>query len=502
MITYAAHTPQSYQYSFTGKTISLRISTLLILFYSYMVLPISIFFLTWIKLYFGVPLTIILGFGLYRLAKEIARTNHDVLTLPIRELIIILLLMIIWAFTISCFFYQTWDQHYRNALFRDLCSCPWPVYYPQTGNALVYYLMQWIVPAVFGKFFGFTVGNIALLFWNALGLYFVFLGICAFIRPTKTYQFWIIFAILFSWGGLHELGALLIEEMGRGSFTSLVAPYAWSGYYQYTPNEGLIAWVYNQTIAPWLATLILLINPCVRHYAFLGLCILPFAPLPFVGLVIFMLVDFLSGFLHTKFKDHLIECFSFENITASIAIFPIFLLYYKSNLSANHFGVYQVPGGITSQYLFILFIFYLLEFGIYALLIRKEYPHSLLLVASVVSLIIIPYFQIGYSGDFCMRASIPALFVLMLLVIRYLCQSNCTLTLTTVVLIICLTLSSLDSVKDTFLKIKAVRENNWRPVLADDIGTFADKHIGDVDWLQNFLVPDPQNTLFFKYFAQ
>ena len=51
-------------------------------------------------------------------------------------------------------------------------------------------------------------------------------------------------------------------------------------------------------------------------------------------------------------------------------------------------------------------------------------------------------------------------------------------------------------------KIKSVRMNAYNPVVADDIGTFSDKQVGDVDWLENFLVPNYDRTAFFKYVAR
>ena len=151
-----------------------------------------------------------------------------------------------------------------------------------------------------------------------------------------------------------------------------------------------------------------------------------------------------------------------------------------------------------------LIVFYSVEFGIYLLLIRKDYKHSSLFFTVLISLCIIPHIQLGLGRDFGMRASIPALLIVMVLIIRYLINHDLHIKTPVIscLLVICLTISGLGTVKDWAAKIKAVSVNNWNPVVSDDIKTFSDKQIGDVDWSENFLVPNPDDTTFFKYLAR
>ena len=356
-----------------------------------------------------------------------------------------------------------------------------------------------------GKVFGFIGGNIALLIWNAIGVYLVFLAICAYIHPTKETTVWLIISVLIFWGGINDIGYIWIDILGQGNY-SMGNGFGWPdmyyGYaYQYTPNDALLAWVYNQTIVPWLATAIFMIMPKVEFYAYWGLCSLAYGPIPFIGLVIFMAADFIGQVIKNA-RQAFARVLSIENLTASISIFPIFYLFYKTNISGTHIGVYTVPDMFGLRYIVFFMVFYMLEFGIYAALIKKDYKHSLLFGVVVGSLILIPHFQLGFGRDFCMRASIPALFVLMLLVIRYLREHTEQTDMMTVLLIICLTISGIGTCKDWAVKVKAVMANDWKPVCADDIGSFSDKRIGDVDWLENFLVPDPEQTTFFKYLAK
>lgn len=61
--------------------------------------------------------------------------------------------MLLWGYLggQTGFFYQNSDWGYRNAIYRDLITNSWPVYYPQKDTALVYYIGHWLVPAALTK---------------------------------------------------------------------------------------------------------------------------------------------------------------------------------------------------------------------------------------------------------------------------------------------------------------------------------------------------------------
>lgn len=507
MNTYAANLLETKDLVFKGKTIELPIIWIIKSVYLYMTIPIAIFFWGHLLWYFAIIATIILATGLFFLFRSLPRDFYQKLILPIKDIIAILFCIFLWVYLTSIFFYQTWDQHYRNAILRDLIDFQWPVIY-DTGNALVYYYTYWLIPALFGKFLGFTAANVVLLIQNVLGITLTYLCLCIYIIPRKRTHIWIILVILIFFGGLNEFGYMWIDILGQGTY-GMFNPGGWGDIYynygyQYSPNDVLLAWVYNQTIVPWMATMLFLLKPDIKYYAFLGLCLLPFGPLPFIGLFIIMVVSFIVELLRRKNRNIWKEVFSIPNICAVASILPIFALFYKTNVSANHIGLYEVIDAFGPKHIIFLIVFYLLEFGIYLILIRRDYKHSSLFLTILISLLIIPHIQLGFGRDFGMRASIPALFILMSLIIRYLINHDIHLKTPVVscLLVICLTISGLGAVKDWASRIKAVYTNNWNPVVADDIKTFSDKQIGDIDWLENFLVPNPDDTVFFKYFAK
>ena len=59
-------------------------------------------------------------------------------------------------------------------------------------------------------------------------------------------------------------------------------------------------------------------------------------------------------------------------------------------------------------------------FGFYALLLFKENRKNYLYWITIAALSVYPRFSMGLYNDFTMRTSIPALFVLMILILRFL----------------------------------------------------------------------------------
>ena len=70
----------------------------------------------------------------------------------------------------------------------------------------------------------------------------------------------------------------------------------------------------------------------------------------------------------------------------------------------------------------IYFIFCMCMFGVYALcVVRRNYQDAMFWTA-VASLTFIPFFHMGSWNDFCMGVSIPAMFYLMMVVLRFLLE--------------------------------------------------------------------------------
>lgn len=122
------------------------------------------------------------------------------------------------------------------------------------------------------------------------------------------------------------------------------------------------------------------------------------------------------------------EVFSRQNLLVLAAVLPVFYLYFSSNaattMEEGRFCFYlsgrqEVDAG---KELFDLVRFYMLECGVYLALIWHDHKKDVLFYLTAASLMVYPLFRMGAAGtgDFTMRASIPALLVLACMVLGYL----------------------------------------------------------------------------------
>ena len=279
----------------------------------------------------------------------------------------------------------------------------------------MYYFSYFLIPALTGKLFGWSAANMVLFLWTVLGiaLCFVFL-LCYFDTKTIEKVLAIILIFFFIWRGFDEL---------RGALSGLLNSY-WN--YEYTNNNALLEWVTNQTVVPWLATLILIGERRIKNYAILGMLVLGSAPLPFAGIFILMAFSGIFQFgkeYGKKLRPWIKDVLSIQNIIAVSTVFPVFALFYSANMAANgsngaggigFWGEISVHGAIS------LMLFWVCYVLIYVALIYKDHKRDSMFWVVTVSLLVIPVIKLGGDRDFCMRASIPALCFMMVYVMEYL----------------------------------------------------------------------------------
>ena len=254
----------------------------------------------------------------------------------------------------------------------------------------------------------------------------------------------------------------------------------WPRYYQFSSHITQLFWVFNQALPIWLITLTLLSEKNNKNLVFLmGLSLLS-STLPFIGLIpIFFwcaMTDYneqipARAFTKTPLSSFL-SLFTFQNIlgggisgivsfiylsnniasantqaassAAAASIDPfknpkfyvlcilmiascaaVFFLSHKGDPKKAYVLLISLPLMLAAykyfsvsalrQSYFLLFLI----FEILALIIPlfPAYGKTSLYYVISLSLILIPFFKVGKSIDFCMRVSIPALCVLSLMTI-------------------------------------------------------------------------------------
>lgn len=475
--------------------------------YGILIISVIAFFLTWLRWYIGIPATMLLLLGYYRLSKNLMCDKSEI-NISKKTLFILCGIMLMWTILsgLGGAFPQKSDLITRNAILHDLINYSWPVRYTDGyDSSLTYYIAFWIIPALIGKittlFMGIQAGwiaaNIAYAFYCAAILCLVMLLLIGYLKATSLKRMLLVAVVLIFFSGMDIL-PIILYQLGEKTI-SIGTHLEWWTYIQYSSNTTQLSWVYNQAIPAWVVTTLLLHEKRVEHYAFLGLLLLPFGPIPFYGILFIMLLQGLSELLVAIRQKNLLkflkQVFTIPNSIAVLVLFPIYYLYYSTNATTTQSG-FNLNHFSLIQYL----IFILVEFFIYVLLIMQTCYYKRFFIFSVLGLFCIPLFTLGSAQDFCMRASIPLLFIIMFYIIEYLlnnitCSSNgkILLSINTVVLLIFLTLGSATPLTE-------FRQSYFQTIQSDSSAKVANLENGNIG--DNFITKHASDTLFYRYLAR
>lgn len=439
-----------------------------------------------------------------------------------KYLFLFMLVAIIWSFLggQGNLYYQSHDWGCRNAIYRDIIYRDWPVIYIDYNKALVYYIGYWLPPAAIIKIIGFFipqiylsdqaffVGNILLWMWTSVGIFLTEILLFTYAKPKRRYRALLVPVILIFFSGMDIIGVLrnIIVE-GRG-MPDLHLEW-WNPILQFSSLTTCLFWVFNQTIIPWLAILCVLQEKNVCNYVFIGICVFAAGPIPMVGIAVYMLLlgiyNGIISIVTKRIKRYLIEVFSPVNCLA-IFLLPIFILYYKSNQAiinsstgetAMVFSVFKMET-ITSDFIKQVFVFLMLEVGIYIILLYKNFKRDIFYYIVIVTAIMAPFFKIGGKFEFVMRFSIPTIMVLAAMCLKYLVNytaGNAINDLICGLLCLCLAIGAVTPMTEMFRGYNTILQTGKIVNVCDDIVTY-NQDIPD----NNFTSHDYKNSLFFKYF--
>ena len=445
-------------------------------------LPSVIFVLGFLKWYIGIPVALLLGLAYFFSVRDMKSEEDRTVTLSIPSLLLLFGVVVLWCYLagLGNLYSQSDDWAARNAIFRDLIRFEWPVVYGTKNAALVYYIGFWLPAALLGKGtflltgrlpIAWTVGNMALWAWSAICVFIIFLLVFVYMKVSNRKQMWWIVLIFIFFGGVDILGTLYNTIFRHWAFPIHLE---WWTSYQFSSMTTALNWVFNQSIFAWMATILFLLEKRVRNYAFIIVFVLSSSPMPAVGLGLYM-VGYAVYLLWHAAKAKQVgaffrDVFTVQNVIAAVTLVPIYFLYYKTNLAVNVGQAYTVTpprdwGGIV--FLFVLaaalvaamlmlrrrkpdlsvklwltaivtlaiivavmlldpstrlqyFFFLLMEAFVFLLLIWSDFKEDPLFYLTWGIAMLCPLITVGTAADFCMRASIPMVFVLMMLCMRYL----------------------------------------------------------------------------------
>lgn len=492
------------QITFKGKpviSVNVKVAAIVTL-----IIPSLVFLLTHVRLIFALPCSICLAVSVilyimgHRSRSVSAADRRGSGQISLLTAVSCLFIAALWTFSsgIGGFFTQSSDFNGRNAIAHDLLNNPWPVYFSDTPYALTYYTGYWLVPVGLAKLFIPLIGSGTA--WNIMNilqyietvwmLWIVFVLLITLFRKTRYPVLVLLFFIFFS--GLDIIINYINEGWTLGSHLEW-----WSVVWQYSSSTTCLFWVYNQAVPAWIAVLLLLHDQKkTGYYALIGLSSAIFSPLPLASIAIICLFLFACRALcacrnKEKITVILKEAFSPCNCLATAGVIPI-LLYLCSNQSASgtafHFETFPerfTPG----KFLLAVIRFDIVEWGIWAALLFRKYRKDPLYMIMCISLFIIPFFRMGgYYNDFVMRASIPALFILMTYCIQYMLDcGKAKQILACLVMTVVFVIGAATPAVEFKRGFQAFMYNDFHPVISDESRTVmspledTDNYVGDTD---------------------
>lgn len=500
----------------------------------YASLPLLVFFIGFLRWYYAListaALIVVLFFVLKPGKFNVQFTEQ---TFSRRTMLVLFAVSLVWSYLggMNGMWFQSSDWSCRNAIYFDLIQFGWPVIYERNGGALVYYIGIWLPPAAVAKAVvlisgsleaGLIAGRILLWIWVSLGLTIVVLLMFGVYDVFGKKQRIAVTLLLVFFSGMDLLGAVLnynLDFLLQPKLTHPSGPHLewWMNIYQFSSNTTLLFWVFNQTIISWVISLLFLIDYSPKNYVFYAIACLLSGPFPCVGLAVLMIVKAAMYCLEKKRELHTAVkmILSPQNV---LSLFFLFLPVASYLLAANAVSGETASVGrkegisfFSSDYLNSnLYLFILLEVGLYLLLILVDHYKNPIYYALWGTFIIFPLFQVGTSVDFCMRATIPALFILMVYVGRFL-QEHFTLRKTkesngnrtliqkvcSRILVVCLIIGVATPIVEFYRGFYHVLDQKTVFLEDDSLMTF-----NIVGTNYNFVTPDPENHFFFKHLAK
>ena len=496
----------------------------------YMALPLLVFSIGMLRPWIGVPgaafMLAALAASVRTMRKGGGETADEGLSISVWALAALACIAVLWCILCGqgALCVQMWDWFSRNATFRDLITHEWPVIYPnQHGAALSFYFGHWLPAAVIGRSImlltgsldkAWAIGNVCLGLWTAAGIFIVMLLLLRQLRVRSALVMFMVVAVLVLFYGSGHVGRwFLLWKNGT------VHHGPWSVLFQFTSNNALLAWVFHQTVVPWVATLLLLDGDCCFPYAAFVVSLVPLCGVfPAVGLAwvlaALLAVAAFKALMGRTFGSFVKSLTTLPNLVGILVIVPLVAAFLLTNTAAGE--VQPAWVGVQPKMYFVRrwLLFVTCEVGFYALVLLRWGRKSVLYWAAFSFLLFCPLLKVGSACDFCMRSSIPALFLVMVLVLEYLLHAERRRWLSKVLLVFLLLMAGWEVGQDmaNTIKVTCQRRAASKTLACDplytydqDLSKFKVRKPKDrlmIEFSSNILCKRPNETFFFRYLGK
>ena len=389
--------------------------------YIYIFLPFVIFVLGWVRLVYALPLALCTGYGVYRMLRSLPkreRFSWDGRDKERFAWIAVIILVWIAMSGIGGYVFQNQDHMWRNAMFETLVREKWPVVKVllkdgvRETRGFSYYLGFWMAPALAGKLFGLEAGYFCQAVWAYIGVMLFYYGICILRKKIEVWP--LLVFIIFS--GADILGYYLMGwDIAAVPATEHLE---WWTSFQFTSMTAQLFWVFNQAIPAWLITAVLLLQKDNRHVFFILSAALISCTLPAVGMLplcIYRILDKGYGAERSGrqwFRRLVREVVTVENVLCGGLVVIVSALFLKRPMSGSSEG--RIFTDLSNGGWFVILVFLAVEIGGICAAVYREQKKNPFFYLMIAWLCLCPLLEVYGEGNFCMRASIPALIVLYL----------------------------------------------------------------------------------------
>lgn len=306
-------------------------------------------------------------------------------------------------------FSPTFDWMVRDAVLHDLVIEPWPVHYEIAGRDFLLRapLGMYLLPAAVGKIFGLIAAHYVLFLQNTLVLGSLFLVFTATCRTWRARA--LILGVFVIFSGLDVLPCLIEGRLPEWHLE------VWVAALQYSSHLTQLFWVPHHALAGWSFVAAYLLwrrgsLSALSLGAIFTLCLF-WSPLAMMGALPFLIFALVSDWRGARL--HLRD-----------ALGPGLIL--LGSLPAVFYLMLD-SGAVEKRWLFIdhgypfrYVAFILIELGLWLWIFHvrpkedSEAPQQGDILIAIILLLLFPLYSIGFSNDFTMRASIPALAIVAL----------------------------------------------------------------------------------------
>lgn len=495
-----------------NKQFSFSVKTLKWLSISYLALPIILFFIFWLKPIYGVIFISLFAFSFWKYFQNESKSLK--IDIQFGQIIGLIFIVGIWVFISGAggWGFQSPDLSKHSSIYKDVLENSFPISYLYQGKTIYLsaYLAYYIpIPIMLGGF-SWEIMMFFVAIWTLIGALIGIIWFCILVNSFSPK--WIIFFILI--GGIDFAGFIFSNGLSE-AFNQLfhkfyeIQPF-WASQTDpkmllvFRGNTHSLFWGPQHALPCWIATGLFFYEwfyeKSIKNSP-IYLILLPFwSPFILLGLAPFILFEIL--------KNGAKKYLTFQNLI----LIPVFLVlvWFVNSVPVNNLEkglIFYKPGRLLDYlseiktYLFFIFM----EVGIWAILVyfifkkaqNQKYINLLLCVFLI--LMLVPLYKLGKWNDFVQRVSMPALYILWILVV--LAWQKTKSIYMNVIFSVLFIISSWDSLYHILFSLKVTHyQIKYTAIPKENITNFVETSEKEKWPIEQSFAPD--SALFFKYMTK